>query len=234
MQDIPVFMDPRRNLGRKLGRIWGLAALAVGIWLLAAYGQHRPAPLGLDAHATQFSAARADAVMARLLDGQQPRPAGSAQNAALRARLVEELARLGVTGRTQTGLSCAARGGFVTCGTVTNVIADIAPGRGTPLLLMAHLDSVAAVQRAIVEGMQRGGSFGTSHKEGGTSIFWRDGKFIRSDYGDDPDYKLFTDEAEFLKMLWQFSQFDVTRTAGTQPLPEFDVWKLILRRMRLE
>ena len=98
----------------------------------------------------------------------------------------------------------------------------------------AHLDSVAAVQRAIVEGMQRGGSFGTSHKEGGTSIFWRDGKFIRSDYGDDPDYKLFTDEAEFLKMLWQFSQFDVTRTAGTQPLPEFDVWKLILRRMRLE
>lgn len=97
-----------------------------------------------------------------------------------------------------------------------------------------HLDSVAAVQRAIVEGMKRGGSFGTSHKEGGTNIFWRDGKFIRSDYGDYPDHNVFADEAEFLKMLWQFSQFDVTRTAGTQTLPEFDVWKLILRRMRLD
>ena len=135
---------PDGTWGEKLGRIWGLAALAVGIWLLAAYGQHRPAPLGLDAPATQFSAARADAVMARLLDGQQPRPAGSAQNAALRAHLMEELARLGATARTQTGLSCAARSGFVTCGTVTNVIADIAPGRGTPLLLLAHMDSVAA------------------------------------------------------------------------------------------
>jgi hypothetical protein len=97
-----------------------------------------------------------------------------------------------------------------------------------------HLDSVAAVQRAIVEGVKRGGSFGTSHKEGGTNIFWRDGKFIRSDYGDYPDHKIFTDEAEFLKMLRQFCQFDVTRNTGREPLPEFDIWKLILRRMRLE
>jgi hypothetical protein len=96
----------------------------------------------------------------------------------------------------------------------------------------AHLDTVAAMQRAIVAGMKRGGSFGTSHKEGGTNIFWRNGKFIRTDCGDDPDHKEFADEAEFLKMLRQFCQWDVARHDGKEPLPDFDVWKLILRRLR--
>lgn len=95
----------------------------------------------------------------------------------------------------------------------------------------AHLDSVAAIQQAIVTEMKRGGSYGTSHKEGGTNIFWRTGKFIRSDYGDYPDHKEFTDEAEFLKMLRQFCQWDVTRNAGKEQLSDFDTWKLILRRL---
>jgi hypothetical protein len=63
------------ELGGQMGRIWGLAALAVAVWLLAVYAQSRPAPLGLDAPATQFSAARADAVLGGLLGDQQPRPA---------------------------------------------------------------------------------------------------------------------------------------------------------------
>jgi len=96
----------------------------------------------------------------------------------------------------------------------------------------AHLDSVAAIQQAIVTELKRGGSFGTSHKEGGTDIFWRNGEFVRSDYGDYPDLKQFKDEAEFLKMLRQFCQWDVTRNAGQAPLSDFDIWKLILRRLR--
>jgi hypothetical protein len=43
-------------------RTWSLAALAVGFWLLSAFGQSRPDALGLDAPASQFSAARAAAV----------------------------------------------------------------------------------------------------------------------------------------------------------------------------
>ncbi|HMP82211.1 MAG TPA: hypothetical protein PKA41_05825 [Verrucomicrobiota bacterium] len=95
-----------------------------------------------------------------------------------------------------------------------------------------HLDSVAAIQQAIVAGIKQGGTYGTSHKEGGTNIFWRDGKFIRSDYGDYPDHKEFTDEAEFLKMLRQFCHWNVSRQAGPEKLSEFDTWKLILRRLR--
>lgn len=101
----------------------------------------------------------------------------------------------------------------------------------TTLYAQRHLDSVGAVQRAIVDGMKSGGTFGTSHKEGGTSIYWRKGKFIRSDYGDNPGVQEFTDETQFLKALWHFCHFEVTRNAGKCELREIDAWKLILRRM---
>lgn len=96
----------------------------------------------------------------------------------------------------------------------------------------AHLDSVAAIQHAIVARMKRGGRFGTSHKEGGTNIFWRAGKFVREDFGDFPDLREFTDDAEFLKMLRRFCDGDVTRNAGQEQRSDFDVWKLIWRRMQ--
>lgn len=94
-----------------------------------------------------------------------------------------------------------------------------------------ELDSVAVVQRAIVEGMRQGGTFNASHKEGGTNIGWQNGKFFRSDYGDFPDSKIYADEGEFLRMLRQFCQADITRHAAQPPLSELDAWKLILRRL---
>lgn len=96
----------------------------------------------------------------------------------------------------------------------------------------AHLDSVAALQQAIIAGLKRGGRFSTSHKEGGTNIFWRIDRFVRSDYGDDPDHKEFKNEAEFLQTLWQFCHWDVSRHAGKEPLSDLEVWKLILRLLR--
>ncbi len=129
-----------------MGRIWGLAALVVAVWLLAVYAQSRPAPLGLDAPATQFSAARADAVLGRLLGDQQPRPAGSTANAAFRERLLKELSGLGVVARSHTSMSCssAERYGVIACASVTNIVAGVSPGSGKQVLLMAHMDSVGA------------------------------------------------------------------------------------------
>jgi hypothetical protein len=134
-----------------LKRIWAFAVLAAGIWLLSAYGQSRPDGLGLDAPAAQFSAARADAVLGRILGPQRPRPAGSAENQAARERILKELADLGVPARMQSRMSCYGEGrwGFITCGTVNNIIASVAPGQGREIqgqeiVLMAHGDSVAA------------------------------------------------------------------------------------------
>lgn len=95
-----------------------------------------------------------------------------------------------------------------------------------------QLNSVEAVQRAIVDGMKRGGRYADSHKEGGTNIYWRVDRYVRSDYGDYPDLKNYTSDGDFLQMLWNFCQFDVRRHAGKQGLSELDAWKLILRRLR--
>lgn len=100
------------------------------------------------------------------------------------------------------------------------------------LAAQQELNSVEAVQHAIVEGMKRGGRYADSHKEGGTNIYWRVDRYVRSDYGDYPDLQNYLSDAEFLKMLWNFCQFDVKRHAGKQGWSELDTWKLILRRMR--
>jgi hypothetical protein len=128
------------------GRIWALAVLAAGIWLLSVHGQSRPLPSGLDAGPRQFSAARAEAVLNRVLGEQHPHPAGSAENAAVRARILQELSTMGVQARTQTGLHCYGRErwNLLPCATVTNIIAGVAPGAGKQVVLMAHYDSVAA------------------------------------------------------------------------------------------
>lgn len=96
----------------------------------------------------------------------------------------------------------------------------------------AHLDSVEAIQQAIVAAMKKGASFATCHKEGGSNISWQQGRFVRSDYGDYPDQKEFANETEFLTALRQFHQFEVTRYTVAKGIPEFDAWKLILRLLR--
>src|SRR4051812_12708001 len=129
-----------------MGRIFSLAALVVGIWLLSVMNPWRPQALEPNAPATQFSAARADAVLARVLADQHPHPAGSAEADAVRGRILSELARMGVSARTQTGMSCYAerRWNIMPCATVTNIIAGVSPGVGKQVVLMAHSDSVAA------------------------------------------------------------------------------------------
>jgi hypothetical protein len=129
-----------------MGRIWGLAALAAGIWLLSVYGQSMPGALGTDAPATAFSWARADAALGRVLGPERPHPVGSPEAALVRGRILKELAVMGVAARQQSQMSCVseARWHQVNCATVTNIIADVLPGSGKSVLLMAHSDSVAA------------------------------------------------------------------------------------------
>jgi hypothetical protein len=124
------------------GRIWFLGLLAAGIWFLSVYGSGSPAPLPLNAPAAVFSAARADATLARLLGSERPRQAGSPEAAAFRARLQQELTALGVPHQAITQESCYARRGQTRCLTVTNIRAVVVPGDAPEVLLMAHTDSV--------------------------------------------------------------------------------------------
>jgi hypothetical protein len=135
-------------------RIWSLAALVVAIWLLSVHGPSRPSARGPDAPLTEFSAARASATLGRVLGPETPHPAGSPANAAVRARLIQELRTMGLSPITQTVPSCwaAKRWDNIPCGTVTNIVATVAPGAGKQVLLMAHYDSVAAGPGACDDG----------------------------------------------------------------------------------
>ena len=127
-------------------RLVGLALLAIAIWFLGATYTGQPVPKGLDAPTTDFSAARADATLGRLLGPEVPHPISSAANAAVRDRIRAEFASLGVKTQVYRAFGCRqpASYGVFTCGTTEDIIANVAPGEGRAIILMAHYDSVPA------------------------------------------------------------------------------------------
>ncbi len=96
----------------------------------------------------------------------------------------------------------------------------------------AHLDTVPALQHAIIAAMKSGARFTTSHKEGGTNISWNGERFVRSDYGDDPATVVFSSEPEFLKALRQFYDWETSKNVYPENVSDFVAWKLILRLLR--
>ncbi len=134
------------DFSRALSRILALTLIAVAFWFLGKYHYAKPAVLGLDAPATEFSAGRADATLARVLGPEIPHPVSSDENANVRARILKEFAALGVKTTTYTAFTCNAWRGFrfVPCATVTDIIGEVVPGDGKAILLLAHYDSVPA------------------------------------------------------------------------------------------
>lgn len=115
-----------------------------------AWREMPPAPRGGDVPATEFSAERADQLLGRLLGDGDPHPIGSPANDAVRARLLAELAALGLEGEVERSWVC---GGGRVCGEVANVLARLpAAGAGPAVLLVAHYDSVAAGPGAADDG----------------------------------------------------------------------------------
>jgi hypothetical protein len=130
-----------------------LAALAVGAWLLAAYGGAPTAAAGPDAPAGAFSAMRAKAALTRLLGAEPtPRPLGSAENAVVHARLLRQLEALGTKPQSLSGSVCEHRGATLACGHPIDIIAGVRPGTGKAIVMMAHMDSMPAGPGASDDG----------------------------------------------------------------------------------
>ncbi|HEX3808929.1 MAG TPA: M20/M25/M40 family metallo-hydrolase [Rhizomicrobium sp.] len=127
-------------------RVWVLGLVALGVWFLSNY-ESQPHPQNYAAKsATEFSEVRAQAVLARLLGPERPHPVSSDENAAVRGRILKEYAALGVPTHTYKAFTCNSWRGaaFVSCATVIDVIAEVAPGQGKAIVLLAHYDSVPA------------------------------------------------------------------------------------------
>jgi hypothetical protein len=128
-------------------RVVVLALVALGLWFLSNYESQPHWQNYAAKSATEFSATRAYATLGRILGPKEiPDPVGSAHNAEVRANIRHEFAALGVKTTTQTAFTCNAWRGFsfIACATVTNIIADVVPGEGKAIVMLAHYDSVPA------------------------------------------------------------------------------------------
>jgi hypothetical protein len=137
-------------VGKNRGLI--IAGIGTALLLCATLAAYRtPAPLGLDAAPTVFSAARARQVLKELVGDGVPHPMGSAADVKVRDLIVKRLTALGYTTELQTGLAC---NDFGACGTPTNIVATRAALTGNDaVMLAAHYDSVPAGPGASDDGV---------------------------------------------------------------------------------
>jgi hypothetical protein len=129
-------------------RVWLLGLVALGIWFVCLWGSvpHKPDDVSLTGPA--FSVDNAEQVLTRVLGPEKPHPVGSVENVAVRGRILNEFAALGVPAHTYTAFTCneqdAHKFGLLPCATVTDIIADVIPGSSKAIVMLAHLDSVPA------------------------------------------------------------------------------------------
>ena len=114
-----------------------LAALAATQFLISLPARSEAPAAG------QFDEVRAKARLAAILGNEQPHPADSFGNDAVRARLIAQIRSIGLTPIVRNQFACNTmykqRG--VSCARVRNVIVPLGPASGKALLLNAHYDS---------------------------------------------------------------------------------------------
>jgi hypothetical protein len=103
----------------------------------------------------QFDAVRAKARLATILGNQQPHPADSFGDDAVRARLIGQIRSMGLNPIVRDQFACneiyKQRG--VSCARVRNVIVALGPANGKALLLNAHYDSTPVGPAAADDGV---------------------------------------------------------------------------------
>lgn len=124
---------------RRIASSTVVLALVLTFSLLALRPPHgKPA----SAPPNQFSALRALNALHNVLGDDMPHPIGSAENDAVRARILSELTHLGYQPVVHTAFACSELG---RCATVNNILARLdGTQSGGAVLLSAHYDSVPA------------------------------------------------------------------------------------------
>lgn len=123
-----------------------LLAVTASFWFAQIDWSARPAVKLADAPQADFSATRAESVLAHILGPERPHPVSTPENAAVRGRILNELALLGMPATVYHAFGCnAARSfGFIACASVNDILAEVTPGSGKAVVMMAHYDSVPA------------------------------------------------------------------------------------------
>jgi len=98
----------------------------------------------------------------------------------------------------------------------------------------------ANIQQAILAALRGGATLATSHKEGGTRIFFAKslilagdaGRFYREDFGESDLREVFEDEAEFLVFLARFFAAQARFEGAADASTEETIWQFIFDRLQ--
>lgn len=92
---------------------------------------------------------------------------------------------------------------------------------------------VEALQRQVLDGLRDGMRFFTSHKEGGSHLFFDGRVYRRQDYGEEPNVdEAYADDKGMLDCLRRFYDWDARRDTYPHHKPERHVWTYIVGQMR--
>ena len=91
---------------------------------------------------------------------------------------------------------------------------------------------IEALQQEILAAIRAGKRFSNSHKEGSTCIYFNGHNFIRRDEGDDPQTIIYKTEAEFLKAMRNFHEWEARRDTYPHYPPELAIWQFIQSKLR--
>lgn len=96
----------------------------------------------------------------------------------------------------------------------------------------ARFSSAESIQAIVLEAVRDGATFHTSHKEGGTVISWRHGRFVRQDFGESDTSERFSSDPDFLAFLRRFFEWETQRHIPGGAPTEPDRWRLIARLLQ--
>ncbi|WP_321473047.1 hypothetical protein [uncultured Paludibaculum sp.] len=91
---------------------------------------------------------------------------------------------------------------------------------------------VEAIQRAVLAALRKGKSFRTAHKEGGSILSFNGRNFVREDYGEEPDKRVYGSEAEMLQAVRNFYDWESRRDYYPHKPPALEVWRYIQDQLR--
>ena len=105
--------------------------------------------------ASEFDISRALASLQRILGDQRAHPVDTADNDAVRDRLITEIASIGLKPEVHEALDCSGfpKSRTVSCSRARNIIAVIPGGQAPALLLNAHYDSTPTGPGAADDGI---------------------------------------------------------------------------------
>jgi hypothetical protein len=86
---------------------------------------------------------------------------------------------------------------------------------------------IEALQQKILAAVRSGSRYYCGHKEGTICFFFSGSNFMRIDEGEDPQTIRFETDADFLKAIWNFYNWDAKRDTYPHSPPDLDVWKFI-------